>query len=66
MNLFLTALTAVCNAYVARLEWERHTEIERIEDEILSIGIPATAADKLRIDLLVKRKERKRQQLGIV
>lgn len=66
MNSFLLALTAVCNAYVARLEWERHTEIERIEDEILSIGSPRTPADKLRIDLLVQRKERKSKQIGLV
>ena len=66
MNAVLAALTAACNAYVARLEWERHTEIERIEDEILSIGVPRTPTDKLRIDLLVERKQRKLKQVGIV
>jgi hypothetical protein len=66
MPAFLAALTAVCNAYVARLEWERHTEIEKIEDEILSIGIPTSPALKLRIDLLVKRKQRKLEQISPV
>jgi hypothetical protein len=64
MPALLAAITAACNAYAARLQWERRTEIERLEDEILTIGIPTSPALKLRIDLLVERKRRKLEQVG--
>jgi len=66
MNAWFAAVAAACNAFVAWVRWQQHVEIEKIEDEILSIGPPVTATDKLRIDLLEQRKKRKLEQVGTV
>ena len=41
-------------------------EIEKYEDEIYQLGDRGTASDKLRIEVISKRKQRAHQQLEII
>lgn len=63
----LDALAAFLRyVYPAKQLREISREIEKYEDEIFELGDSGTAADKLRIEIIAKRKQRANQQLEII
>lgn len=64
MNALLLAISAACNAYASWVQWQRETEIDRIEDEIDRLAAIGDAASKLRIERLAQRKKRKLERVG--
>ena len=60
---FISAITAAAHAYAAYVNWQRETEIDRIEDEIDKLASIGDPASKLRIERLHKRKQRKIEQI---
>jgi hypothetical protein len=59
----LSALAAFLrHAYPAKVLRSISREIEGYEDEIFNLGISGSAADKLRIEVVSKRKQRANQQ----
>ncbi len=71
---FIKALAAALNALAAFLQYvypakqlrEISKDIEKYEDEIFDLGFSGTAADKLRIEIVAKRKKRADQQLAAI
>ena len=71
---FIKAMAAALNALAAFLRYvypaqqlrEISKDIEKYEDEILELGFSGTAADKLRIEIVAKRKKRADQQLAVI
>lgn len=63
---FLLAISAAAKAYAAWVDWQRETEIDRIEDEMDRLATIGDAASKLRLERLSKRRKRKLEQIGIV
>ena len=64
MSALLDALAAAGNAYAAWVDWQRETEIDRIEDEMDALAADGSAAAKLRLERLAARLRRKRERLG--
>jgi hypothetical protein len=64
LNAFIVAITAAATAYSRWVEWQRETEIDRIEDEIDKLAAIGDSASKLRIERLAKRKQRKLEQIS--
>lgn len=59
LTAFLVALSEAAKAYVVFVKEKQRNEIDKIEDEIFSLGGDGSPAAKLRIELLYKRKQRK-------
>jgi hypothetical protein len=64
MNALLLAISAACNAYASWVQWQRETEIDRLEDEIDRLAAIGDVASKLRIERLAQRKKRKLEHVG--
>lgn len=58
----LAAITAALEAYVAWVQWQRETEIDRIEDEIDRLAADGSPSAQLRLLRLGKRLQRKRER----
>jgi hypothetical protein len=58
----LAAITAALEAYVAWVQWQRETEIDRIEDEIDRLAADGSPSAQLRLLRLGQRLQRKRER----
>ena len=66
LTAFLKAATAFLNAWPLFASAKLYKQLDKIDDEIFSLGLDGSPVAKLRLEQLGKRRDRIRQQIRLI